>query len=113
MAPAAAAPAPVRPAPAQPSFGALAVRRPSLSALLQMSLLSRLQPQLQLGGGFGGSPIILLQPIIVPVPMTASDAEQQPNALADHVMSSLVLRQAPRPRPLGLMDLLQRGYYGF
>ncbi|XP_043195158.1 uncharacterized protein LOC122390510 [Amphibalanus amphitrite] len=112
-----AAPQPAaQPAPVRPSFSAFAVRRPALSPLMQMSLLSRLQPQLQLGGalgGFGGSPVILLQPIIVPVPVAARDAEQRPNSLADSVMSSLVLRRAPRPRPLSLMDILQRGYYGF
>ena len=121
-----------RPPPSRlrPSHGVFAVRRPSLSPLMQMALLSRLQSPLQYGSlagygsplagygsplaGYGSSPIILLQPIIVPVPMSAGEAEQQPNALSEQAMSRLTFRQPVKPRPVSLVDIIQRGNgYGF
>ena len=114
------------PSRVRPSHGAFAVRRPSLSPLMQMALLSRLQSPLQYGSplvgygsalasygsplaGYGSSPVILLQPIIVPVPVSAPDAELQPNAISEQAMSRLMFRQAAKPRPVSLMDILQRG----
>ncbi|XP_037078639.1 uncharacterized protein LOC119099679 [Pollicipes pollicipes] len=109
---------PERPQPAQygQTFGGFALTQPARPSFQRpqaslLSLLSRMQyPSL----GAYGSPVVVLQPIFVAVPMEPHAADGEKPAGGQSQEPPLFRRQPVRRQPnVNLMDLIQRGYFAY